>query len=114
MQTSAQAGDTVQPEAKQKVVAKKNAFPPLKRRKIHVLNVEEVDNTLVECLESSPMRIAAPSKMKITYLADISSDEEKEESESEYDLLSPQLGSVAIKPNAKAAATLTSKGYVQT
>ena len=51
--------------------------------------------------------------MKITYPTDISSDEEEEESEDEFDSLSPELGSVATKPSAKVAATSTSKGSVQ-
>ena len=62
----------------------------------------------------SPTRPTIPSKVKITYLTEISSDEEEEESNDESESLTPKLDFVATKPNAKAAATSTSKGSVQT
>ena len=95
-------------------MAKKNASPPLKMRKVPVLDEEEVDNTFIKSLKSSPMRTVVPSKVKITYPADISSNEEEEESEDESNSLSPELGSVATKPSTKAITTLISKGTIQT
>ena len=72
VQTRAQEGGTVQLEAKQKVVAKKNASPPSKRRKFPILDEEAVDKTLVKSPKSSPIRLVVPSKVKITDLVDIS------------------------------------------
>ena len=80
-------------------MAKKNASPRSKRRKIPVLNEGKVDNTLVESSKSSLMKPAIPSKVKITYPADISSNEEEEESDDGSDSLSLELGSVATKPS---------------
>ena len=74
---------------------------------------KEVDNILVESLKSSPTK-AILMELKITYPIDISSDEEEEESKDESDSLSSKLGSVVMKPSAKATTTLTSKGSVQT
>ena len=83
-------------------------------RKVLVLNEEVVNNSLIESPKSSPMRPTIPSKVKIIYPTNISSDEEEEESNDESESLSLELGSVATKPNAKATATLTSKDFVQT
>ena len=91
-------------------MAKKNASPPSKRRKVLVLNEEDVDNILVESMKSFSMRPAIPLKVKITYPDDIACEESDDESEP----LSPELGFVAIKPSAKASITLTSKGSIQT
>ena len=74
MQTTTQDGGIVQPKAKQKVVAKKNASLPSKRRKVPVLDEKEFDNTFIESVKSS-----VPSKVKITYPADVSYEEEEEE-----------------------------------
>ena len=81
---SAQAGGIGQPEAKQKVVAKNNSCPPSKRRKVPILNEEDVDNTLIENLKSSHMRPAIPLKVKITYPTGTSFDEEEEELDNEF------------------------------
>ena len=78
------------------------------------MNEEGVDNILIESLKLSPTRSPVPSKVKITYPANISFDKEEEESDDEPESLSPKLGSIATKSSTKTTATSTSKGSVQT
>ena len=82
-----QASGSIPSEPKQKAVAKKNSTLPSKRRKMPILNEEEVDNTLVGSPKMQKVEIIFPTNF---------SKGEGGDSDSESNSLSPKLGSLFL------------------
>ena len=99
-------------------MAEKNASSPLNRRKMLVVNKEEVDNTFLESPRESPKRTSALAlAWAIVPTGDLDEsyeEEDKGDSESESESLSSKLGPIATKPSMKVTTTSMTKDSIQT
>ena len=105
--TKTQGVSSIPSKGEQKVVAMKTTNPSSKRRKVSVLNEEDIDNTIVESPKESPIKTTTPTLTQVSIPTNKpekgSKEEQEEDYESELDSLFLELDSVVTKPQYEAS-----------